>query len=180
MLRLFVCAALVCVTTVAPECVTAREARAPAAVIASGKAKLWSDGEKRASKGQKRITQASDDTRKAESRKRKGEDQVAEGTAKVTTAQQAYQRFMSGLTLAADAKSAVAQSDGLRDVALRWSEALNQVRDGEKEVRKATDDIASAARNKADAEAMLAEGNALKSQAGDVPLLPISMGQPKI
>jgi hypothetical protein len=160
--------------------VLARDPVAPPAVIASGKAKLWADGDKRASKGQKRITEAADDTRKAEARKRKGEDRIAEGNAKVTTAQEAYKRYLAGLTAAADPKSAFAQADGLRDTAKRWEDALNQVRDGEKDIRKATDDLASAVRSKAEGEAMLAEGNALKAQAGGVPLLPVSVVQPKI
>jgi hypothetical protein len=158
---------------VLPVAAVAKGPAAPAAVIASGKEKIWADGAKRADKGQKRITEAADDTRKAEAKKRKGQDRVSEGNAKITTAQESYKRYLAGLTAASDPKGAFAQADGLHDAAKRWEDAVNQVHDGEKDIRKADDDIAGAARKKAEGEAMLAEGKSLKAQAGDV-LVPVT------
>jgi hypothetical protein len=147
--------------------VLAKDPKAPSAVVASGKEKLWNDGSKREAKGREKVDDAAKDTRKAETKKRKGEDKIAEGKAKIATAEESYKRYLTQLTPASDPKGAKAQAEGLKDSANRWQDALDQVRDGEKDMREADDSMAKAARAKAEGEAMIAEGRSIKSQAGD-------------
>ncbi len=160
----------------------AKGPKAPEAVIASGKAKLWEDGAKKESKGQEKIDDAAKDKRKAEDKKAKGEEKVSAGKAKASTSEESYKRYLSQLTPATDPKGAKAQADGLKDAANRWQDAVDQIKDGEKDMREADDNLAKAARQKAEGEAMIAEGRSIKSSAGDalVPgLLPAALPVPR-
>jgi hypothetical protein len=167
-MKLFFASAAAAALLVVPVTAVAKDPKAPPAVVASGKSKLWVDGAKREAKGQAKIDEAASDTRKAEEKKRKGEEKVSSGKAKAATAEESYKRYLSQLTPATDPKGAKAQADGLRDAAKRWEEAVDLTRDGEKDMREADSSMAKASRNKAEGEAMVAEGRSIKAQAGDV------------
>jgi hypothetical protein len=169
MLRSSAIALLTGAMLLVPTLAIAKDAKAPASVTNE---KLWSDGAKRVSKGEDMIKDADKDTRKAEGKKRKGEDKIASGKARTQAAQDAYKSTLTGLTPPSDPKAAFGQADALHGAAKRWEKALDEIKDGEKDVREAADATVKASRQKTDGAAMISEGKALKSQAGDTSFLP--------
>lgn len=137
----------------------------PASVVASGKAKSWTEGHKMAAKGASMVADGDKDLAKAAEQRAKNEARITDGKARTAAAEDAYRKYLAALTPAEDPKAAKAQVKSLDDLVGRWSKAAEQVREGEKGVREAENRKADGERKKTTGARMIAEGNALKSAA---------------
>jgi type IV secretory pathway TrbL component len=169
----FVLFSLVAATALAPVAL-ARSVPTPAAVIAAGTQKAWSEGQKRVEKGEERIARGEEDIRDADKMKRESESMQSDGNARTQSTREAYARYLTGLSPAQDVANIRAQADALYEHAKRLEKAQDLVKDGEKRLRKSEELRSTGEKRKVEGNSLLSEGNSMKAQAEGPILTPLS------